>query len=101
MRLDCNIIYFPEKPWPHILKKEQTVEKRAKERITVDACANVTGSIKLPLLVIGKSAHPRCFKGMQMNSLPVTYKSQKNAWMNTAIFLSWFHDVFVPAPYSR
>ena len=31
-----------------------------------------------------------------MNSLPVPYKSQKNAWVNTAIFLSWFHDVFVP-----
>lgn len=31
-----------------------------------------------------------------MNSLPVTYKSQKNAWVNTTIFLSWFHDVFVP-----
>ena len=35
--------------------------KKSKDRVTVNACANVTRSIKLPLLLIGKAAHPRCF----------------------------------------
>jgi len=60
----------------------------------VNACANVTGSIKLPLLFIGKAKHPRCFKNTNMDSLPVIYK--RNAWVNTEIFSSWFHNQFVP-----
>ena len=35
--------------------------KKSKDRVTVNACANVTVSIKLPLLLIGKAAHLRCF----------------------------------------
>ena len=31
------------------------------------------GSIKLPLLLIGKSARPKCFRNMNMGTLPVTY----------------------------
>jgi hypothetical protein len=38
---------------------------------------------KLPLLVIGKPEKPRCFKN---NSLPVMYRSQKNAWMDETLF---------------
>ena len=62
----------------------------------MNACANVTGSIKLPLLFIGKSKRPRCFKNTNMDILPVIYRNQKNAWVNTEIFSSWFHDQFVP-----
>ena len=39
----------------------------------MNACANVTGSIKLPLLFIGKSKRPRCFKNTNMDSFPVIY----------------------------
>jgi hypothetical protein len=38
---------------------------------------------KLPLLVIGKSEKPRCFKN---NLLSVMYRSQKNAWMDETLF---------------
>ena len=79
-----------------LFEKKADGRKKAKERVTISACSNVTGSIKLPLLVIGKSCRPRCFKNINMTSLPVIYKSQKNAWVNTQIFLSWFHDHFVP-----
>lgn len=58
--------------------------KLSKERITVLVCANMTGSEKLKLLVIGKSANPRCFRGVK--SLPVDYKSNRRAWMTSAIF---------------
>lgn len=37
--------------------------KQSKERITVLHCANMSGNNKLPLLIIGKSKNPRCFKG--------------------------------------
>ncbi|KAJ4430271.1 hypothetical protein ANN_22483 [Periplaneta americana] len=37
------------------------------------------GSEKLPLLVIGKSANPRCFKNVRTK--PVEYEANKKAWM--------------------
>ena len=69
--------------------------KTCKDRVTLMACLNATGTCKLPLLVIGKlhglrincnelqflqnmitvfvgkSAKPRCFKNMNMDALPV------------------------------
>ena len=42
--------------------------KKSKERITVLVCANMTGTEKLPLLVIGKFAKPRCFKNVHTPS---------------------------------
>jgi transposase-like protein len=62
--------------------------KRSKERITVLPCANMTGSEKLPLLVIGKWANPRCFKARN-RPVPLEYKSQRAAWMNGDIFTEW------------
>ena len=70
--------------------------KKQKERVTINACANASGTIKLPLLMIGKSKKPRCFKRIDQTNLPVIYKSQKSAWMDLSIFGDWFHNVFVP-----
>ena len=61
--------------------------KSSKERITVMPCANMAGTEKLPLLVIGKFAKPRCFKGV--NSLPTEYKNQRRAWMTGDLFTHW------------
>ena len=47
--------------------------------------------------MIGKFAKPRCFKNVNMNALPVIYKSQRNAWKNSEIFAEWFKKDFVPA----
>ena len=70
--------------------------KKAKDRITVNACANVTGDIKLPLLFIGKANNPRWFKGINQSMLPVIYRNHQNAWMDTEIFSWWFHKQCVP-----
>ena len=43
----------------------------------------MSGTEKLPLLVIGKSAKPRCFKN---NKPPVAYKANQKAWMTGIIF---------------
>ena len=69
--------------------------KKNKERVTVLTCANASGKHKLKLLVIGKSKNPRALKGTR--NLPVTYRSQPNAWMNKNIFKEWFLNEFVPA----
>lgn len=51
--------------------------KQSKERITVLPCANMSGTDKLPLLIIGKSMKPRCFKGkLNICVCYVMYRSQ-------------------------
>ncbi|CAH0726455.1 unnamed protein product, partial [Brenthis ino] len=58
--------------------------KLSKERITVLVAANISGTEKRKLLVIGKWKNPRCFKNIKQ--LPVTYKANKSAWMTSQIF---------------
>lgn len=58
--------------------------KLSKERVTVLVAANMTGSIKRKLLVIGKSKMPRCFKNVK--NLPVDYDFNKKAWITSSIF---------------
>ena len=45
--------------------------KKSKVRLTVLVCANMSGTDKRKLLVIGKSQNPRCFKGWKKSQLPV------------------------------
>lgn len=42
-----------------------------KERLTILACVNVTGTHKLKLTVIGKSVKHRSFKNIDKEALPV------------------------------
>ena len=58
--------------------------KKLKDRITVLLTCNMTGTIKLKPLVIGKSKSPRCFKVVK--HLPVDYVSNSNAWMTSSLF---------------
>jgi len=60
--------------------------KVAKERVTIMTCANTAGTHKLSLLLIGKSTKPHCFKNIK--NLPVTYTAQKNAWMDSKLFIN-------------
>ena len=69
----------------------------AKDRLTVLGCTNASGTHKLKPVLIGKSAKPRCFKSVNMDALPVIYKSQRNTWINSEIFAEWFSKEFVPA----
>ena len=65
--------------------------KKSKERLTALVCANVTGNDKLPRLIIGKSANPRCFKNKK--TLPTPYTSNKKAWMTSEIFTDWLRNL--------
>ena len=48
----------------------------------------MSGNDKVKLLVIGKSKKPRCFKGINVDTLPVSYRANRNAWM-TSLFEEW------------
>ncbi len=63
--------------------------KQNKERITITICYNVVGSDKLPLWIIGKSFHPRCFKNINIDNLDCKYHANKNAWMTQNVFKLW------------
>ena len=70
----------------HFKSEKCSGGKLSKQRITGLAAANAVGD-KIPLLVIGKSAKPRCFKNIKQ--LPCVYKSQKKSWMDSEIFVEW------------
>lgn len=57
--------------------------RKSKQRITLLVGANMTGSEKFPLLVIGNSKRPRAFKNKE---IPVTYKANSKAWMTAELF---------------
>ena len=77
-------------------EKHASGRKKAKERVTLNLCSNASGTIKLPVHLIGKSKRPRCFKKIDMSMLPVKYSNQSNAWMTANQFSAWFHEDFVP-----
>lgn len=58
--------------------------KMSKTRITALVGANMSGSEKRKLLIIGKSKKPRCFKNVK--TLPVNYDANQKAWMTSTIF---------------
>ncbi|XP_062538252.1 tigger transposable element-derived protein 4-like [Armigeres subalbatus] len=61
--------------------------KYSKQRLTVLCATNMDGTDKLPLLVIGKSRNPRCFKNVK--SIPVAYRANSKAWMTSMLFEEW------------
>ncbi len=58
--------------------------KKAKQRFTIAFIANAAGG-KEAAIVIWKSEKPRCFKGIDLSKLPVSYFCQQNAWMTGEI----------------
>ena len=87
---------MPNKTLVSAREKEAKGFKKPKEMVTLMACANATGSIKLSLVFIHKSKNPRCFKNIDKDKLPVHYYNQKNSWMDSSIFSDWFKLKFVP-----
>ncbi|KAL4096693.1 hypothetical protein QTP88_021598 [Uroleucon formosanum] len=58
--------------------------KLSKECITAFVAANMSGTEKRKIMVIGKPKNPRCFKNIKR--LPVTYKANKSPWMTSILF---------------
>jgi hypothetical protein len=63
-----------------------------KERITLVICANSDNSEKIPLTIIGKHLNPRCFKGINRDTLGARYHANAKAWMTQDVFQLWLLD---------
>ena len=66
--------------------------KKNKERLSIALCTNADGSHKLNPLVIGKFGKPRCFKNININNLPMTYRYNAKAWMLSTVFQDWLQE---------
>ena len=88
--------------WRCTSKKTLTAEdadspsgfKASKDRVMVMCCSNAAATHRCKLLVIGKSLHPRAFKGI--TQLSVNYRANKKGWATTELTLDWFENCLVP-----
>ncbi|XP_033324606.2 jerky protein homolog-like [Megalopta genalis] len=76
-------------------KRSLSEHKLKEDRIAIGLCANALGTHKIMPLVIYKYKNPIALK--HEVSLPVIFKSQTNAWMDSTIFLDWFEKHFKPS----
>ena len=87
---ECALFYRATPNGSLCFKKEHlTGSKKAMDRVSLFVCSNLTGSNKEKLLVIGRSANPRCFKGIHLDQLGVIYKSNRKGWMTKDIFTEY------------
>jgi hypothetical protein len=63
-----------------------------KERITLVICANSNNNEKISLTIIGKHLNPRCFKGINCDTLGARYHANAKAWMTQNVFRLWLLD---------
>ena len=56
---------LPDNTWMHKMEKSAAGRKISIDRVTFMSCPNAVGTNILPLLVIGKPANPRAFKGYE------------------------------------
>ena len=68
-------------------KEKLSGSKKAKDHIMALVAINMDGSDDCPLLIIGNSRNPRCFRSVQQ--LPSPYTSNTNVWMTGDIFHNW------------
>jgi hypothetical protein len=71
------------------LVERQAGRKKDNAHISLAICSNASGDDRLPLWIIGKAASPRCFKGINLRSMDMTWKSNAKACMTTEICIEW------------
>ena len=79
-------VLFSAPPDRGLATEQMSGKKRDKFRITMGIGCNADGSEKLPIVFIGKSAKPRCFKKKTPEQLGFYYRNNKTAWMTMVIF---------------
>jgi len=60
--------------------------KKDKSRVTVLLGVNATGTDKLKPWIIGNSKRPRPLSKVNLERLPVYYRGNPKAWMNSSVF---------------
>ncbi|XP_064410227.1 tigger transposable element-derived protein 4-like [Latimeria chalumnae] len=74
-----------------MLREQFAGGKKAMDRITLLCCANMDGTEKRSLMVIGKSKSPCCFP-KDHSKLPVIYRNSAKAWMTSSFFQEWLKN---------
>ena len=74
----------------HFKKDKCSGGKHSKVCLTGMAAGNAKGE-RLPMLVIGKSKNPRCFKGVKR--VPCRYRAQQKSWMSSELFEEWVREL--------
>jgi hypothetical protein len=66
--------------------KQMSGKKKSKFRISIGLACNADGSEKMPLVFVGKSKRPRCFKEKSPTQEGFYYRNNKKAWMTSELF---------------
>lgn len=82
----------------YVTNEEEKVSnfKQQKDRITLVFCSNAYGDAKVKPLLVHRARNPRALKNQDKSTLPIAWKSSKNAWVTRTIFTEWFHEMFIP-----
>ncbi|XP_014225502.1 jerky protein homolog-like isoform X1 [Trichogramma pretiosum] len=65
------------------------------DRITIMTCCNSDGSLKLPLVILGKSVKSTTLINLQQ-CLPIFYSHQTSLWIDSDVLNEWFDVEFTP-----
>lgn len=76
-----------------LLPEKCSEYKKNKGQITVLLGVNMTGTDKLKPLVIGKCVMPKCFKNVNIQSLPVTYRSNPEMCISSELWLETIKEL--------
>lgn len=58
------------------------------ERLTMFLCVNMEGEFE-KTLIIGKAKTPRCFKNLDLKTLPIIWRSNNKAWITSSLMDEW------------
>lgn len=84
--IDETGLYYRMSPNQTLSTKPVRGEKKDKTRITILLGTNAIGTDKLKPWVIGNAKCPRPLSKINMGRLPVYYRGNSKAWMNSTIF---------------
>lgn len=77
---ECGLFWKLLPDRTHTFKHKKCIRgKKSKERITLCLGANMSGSDKLPPLIIGKFVNPRAFKNLKRFPGKILYRSNSKA----------------------
>lgn len=86
---------MPSQTYISVPEKSAPAFKAPQDRVTLLVGGNANGD-KLKPLLIYSSENPQALKNMAKSSLPVLWKSQREAWIRRQIFRDWFVEYLVP-----
>lgn len=88
--MGLNWRQFPERTLVSGSEKESKGFKKSKDRVTLIACANASGSLACSVTSL------QTLNALRRRICQCSINLRKNSWMDSTLFKSWFFDKFVP-----